>query len=426
MVSLMSQFYDTVVERMMRYARVNTQSSNNADSYPTTVCQRDLALILEKELHGIGASEVYYDEQSYIVYAKVPATVKNAASVGLIAHMDTAPDASGAGVKPWLLKEYNGGDIVLNNEKGIVMHSADYDNLAGYIGEDLILTDGTTLLGGDDKAAISSIMTAAEYLIDHPEIPHGDVCLAFTPDEEVGGLARDLDFDRFGSDTAYTIDGDHLGYYEYETFNASEAIVEIFGLSVHPATAKGIMINASDVAVEFLSSLPATEKPQYTEGREGFYYVTSIDSSCEYAKIRLIIRDFYRSTFENREEYLRKTAACLNNKYGKSVVSVTIKEQYRNMGEIIENAPHLVTNLKRAIEECGIEPVCEPFRGGTDGSSLSFRGLPCPNLSAGYENAHGRFEFVPVCNMEKNVEIILKLCEVSCNTSVSPSITEDN
>ena len=422
----MSQFYDRVVERMMRYARVNTQSSNTADSYPTTSVQRDLAIMLEKELIDIGVSEIFFDERSIILYAKIPATVVNAPSVGFIAHMDTAPDAPGDGIKPWLLKKYDGGNIVLNEEKGIVMRSADYANLAGYIGEDLILTDGTTLLGGDDKAAISAIMTAAEYLVVHPEIPHGDVCLAFTPDEEVGGLARDLDIDRFGSDTAYTVDGDHLGYYEYETFNASEAFIDIFGLSVHPATAKGIMINASDIAVEFLSALPANEKPQYTEGREGFYYVTSVTSTCENANIRLIIRDFDHKKFKDREEYLRKTANKLNNKYGKSVISVRIKEQYRNMGDIIEGVPHLISNLKRAIEECGVEPVYEPFRGGTDGSSLSFRGLPCPNLSAGYENAHGRFEYVPVCNMEKNVEIILRLCEISCKTQINESISEDN
>ena len=410
----MSRFYDAVRERMIRYAKVNTQSSNLSDTFPTTKCQLDLAQMLENELRQIGVDDVFLDDNSYIVYAKIPATAANSSPLGLIAHMDTAPDAPGENVKPWVLENYDGGDILLNAEKGIIMRRADYANLSEYIGEDLILTDGTTLLGGDDKAAIASIMTAAEHLVKNLDIPHGDVCIAFTPDEEVGGLARDLDFKRFGSDTAYTIDGDHLGYYEDETFNASSATVEIKGVSVHPGTAKGIMINASDVAGDFLSALPANDKPQYTDGRQGFYYVTSVSSLCEYAKIELIIRDFDADSFIKRKEYMLGVANYLNDKYGAGTVSVDITDQYRNMREVIETVPHLVSNLRKAIEECGIVPVCEPFRGGTDGSSLSFRGLPCPNLSAGYENAHGRFEYVPICNMEKNVEIILKLCEISC------------
>ena len=413
----MTIFYDAVRERMIRYAKVNTQSSNSANKYPTTECQRDLAIMLESELQNLGAADVFFDKNSYIVYAKIPATVSDASPIGLIAHMDTAPDAPGEGVKPWVLENYDGGDIVLNKEKGIVMRRDDYSNLENYIGEDLILTDGTTLLGGDDKAAVSSIMTAAEYLIEHPEIPHGDICLAFIPDEEVGGLARDLDFECFGSRTAYTIDGDRLGYYEDETFNASAATVEIKGVSVHPGTAKGIMINASDVAADFLSSLPEKEKPQNTDGRQGFYYVTSVRSRCEYALIELIIRDFDADEFIKREDFILSVAKDLNMKYGENTVSVVITEQYRNMREVIETVPHLVRNLRKAIESCGVTPICEPFRGGTDGSSLSFRGLPCPNLSAGYENAHGRFEYVPICNMEKNVEIILKLCELSCTNN---------
>lgn len=411
----MTEFYEKVRERMIRYAKVNTQSANDAGGYPTTDCQRDLAKMLAAELREIGASDVYFDEKTFVVYAAIPATVPGADCVGLIAHMDTAPDAPGEGVKPWVLEKYDGGNIVLNVENDIVMKAADYPNLANYIGEDLILTDGTTLLGGDDKAAISAIMTAVEYLAAHPEHRHGDVRIAFTPDEEVGGLARDLDFGRFGSDTAYTVDGDHLGYYEDETFNASAARVEITGISVHPGTAKGIMINAADVAAEFLAALPPLEKPQYTDGIDGFFYVTSVSASCESAVIDLIVRDFDADKFAEREKLLTAITAGLNEKYGEGTVRLTVTEQYRNMREVIDTVPHLVENLRRAISDCGVTPVCEPFRGGTDGSSLSFRGLPCPNLSAGYENAHGRFEYVPVCNMEKNVEIILRLCALSAD-----------
>ena len=413
----MTRYYESVKERMIRYAKINTQSSNHADSYPTTSCQRDLAVILAKELEQIGASDVFLDERSFIVYAKIPSTAKDAEPVGFIAHMDTSPDAPGENVKPWVLEKYDGGDIILNDKRNIVMHHADYPNLAAYVGEDLILTDGTTLLGGDDKAAISAIMTAAQYIIADPGIEHGDICIAFTPDEEVGGLARDLDFERFGAKTAYTLDGDHLGYYEDETFNASHATITIKGLSVHPGTAKGIMKNASDIASEFLSMLPPTEKPQYTDGREGFFHVISVLGICEEARIEIIVRDFDRDSFESREEFLRTISSRLNEKYGEGTVALSITEQYRNMREIIDSVPYLVDNLRRAIEDCGITPVCEPFRGGTDGSSLSFRGLPCPNLSAGYENAHGRFEYVPIINMEKNVEIIIHLCEIAAEKS---------
>lgn len=360
----MTRFYDAVKERLIRYARVNTQSSNDARSYPTTACQIDLAKMLEKELVSIGASDVFFDENSFIVYAKIPATNKSARPIGFIAHMDTAPDAPGEGVKPWVLKNYDGKDIVLNEEKNIVMRRMDYSNLGDYIGEDLILTDGTTLLGGDDKAAISAIMTAAEFLASHPGISHGDVCIAFTPDEEVGGLARDLDLGRFGSDTAYTVDGDHLGHYEDETFNASAAVVTIEGLSVHPGTAKGIMKNASDVAGEFLGALPEREKPQYTEGREGFYYVTGVSSSCEHARIELIIRDFDTTEFKKREEYLKTVVGALNRKYGDGTVSIAIEEQYRNMREVIDTVPALVADLKKAIEDCGAPPYASLFEVG--------------------------------------------------------------
>ncbi|MBR2812927.1 MAG: peptidase T [Solobacterium sp.] len=406
----MTQFYEQVKERMIRYAEIDTQSDSHSQKTPTTRKQFDLAVMLEKELNDIGAAEVYLDRDACVVYACLPANVA-ADSFGLIAHMDTAPDAPGANVKPWVLEHYDGKDIVLNAEKQIVMSPEDFPNLKHYIGQDLILTDGTTLLGGDDKASIAAIMTMAEYLIAHPEIPHGRIALAFTPDEEVGGLAKDLDFVRFGVPVAYTLDGDHLGWYMDETFNASQAVITIKGRSVHTGTAKGIMINAAELAMEFVHALPAEQKPQYTEGREGFFHVISVHADCEYAKIELLIRDHDALRFKEREDMVLSIGSWLNRHYP-GAVEVKIEEQYRSMKEVVDKVPWMITRLVKAIEACGIQPVQEAFRGGTDGSALSHRGLPCPNLSAGYENAHGRFEYVPIQSMEKNVEILLKLAEI--------------
>ena len=405
-------FYEKVRERMIRYAKVDTQSDHYGTNTPTTETQFDLARMLRDELLSIGASEVYLDETACVVCGKIPSTMPNGGGkpFGLITHMDTAPDAPGANVKPWVLENYDGGEILLNAEQGIVMSPEEFPNLLNYVGQDLILTDGTTLLGGDDKAAIASVMTFAEHVLSHPEILHGPISLAFTPDEEVGGLAKDLDFDRFGAKVAYTLDGDHLGYYMDETFNASEATLEVKGLSVHPATAKGIMVNAADVAGEFLAMLPRFEKPRYTAWREGFFHVIAVNADVEHAKVVLIIRDHDRIQFEHREAYLEKCADALKTAYGEDRVSLTIEQQYRNMKEVIDREPFLIENLTEAIRLSGLEPKTEPFRGGTDGSALSWRGLPSPNLSAGYENAHGRFEYVPIPSMEKNVEILLHLC----------------
>ena len=405
---------EKVQERLMRYAQINTQSQPYQGTWPTTPVQIDLARILADELRSMGIEDVFLDEKTCVVYAHLPASPghESSAPVGFIAHMDTAPDASGDHVRPWLLKHYDGGDIVLNAEKQIVMRVSDYPNLLRYIGQDLVLTDGTTLLGGDDKASIAAIMTMAEYFCTYPEEIHGPLSLAFTPDEEVGGLAHDLDLEHFGADAAYTLDGDHLGYYEDETFYASEAYVEIAGRSVHTGTAKGIMINASDLAFELIGMLPPREKPQYTEGIEGFYHICSCRSDCEHAVIRLIIRDFDACHFHEREDYLRTCVANLQARYGEDRVALRIHHQYSNMKEVLDKHPHLTANLRKAISDSGLTPVCEPFRGGTDGAALSFRGLPCPNLSAGYENAHGRFEYVPVQSMEKNVEILLRLCAI--------------
>ena len=405
-------FYEQVRDRLIRYARVDTQSARVSDTVPTTKKQFDLAYMLRDELVGIGAADVWLDEEKCVVYGRVPATVEGGKAFGLVTHMDTAPDAPGAGCKPWVLEEYDGGDILLNEEKGIVMSPREFPNLKNYVGQDLILTDGTTLLGGDDKAAIAVVMTMAEHLLRHPELPHGPIALAFTPDEEVGGLAKDLDLARFGAQVAYTLDGDYLGYYEDETFNASHATALFRGRSVHTGTAKGIMVNAGDLAAEFVSLLPPGEKPQFTEGREGFFHLVSIRANVELAQVDLIVRDHDAGVFARREQLLRDLAAQMARKYGPERVSLTIAPTYRNMKEVIDRYPFLIDNLTKAISLAGLTPRSLPFRGGTDGSALSHRGLPCPNLSAGYENAHGRFEYVPIPSMEKNVEILLHLAKL--------------
>ena len=405
-------FYEQVRDRLIRYAKVDTQSARVSDTVPTTKKQFDLAYMLRDELLAIGAADVWLDEEKCVLYAAVPATAPGGMAFGLVTHMDTAPDAPGAGCKPWVLMDYDGGDIVLNREKGIVMSPREFPNLNNYVGQDLILTDGTTLLGGDDKAAIAAVMTMAEHLIKHPELPHGPVALGFTPDEEVGGLAKDLDLSRFGAKVAYTLDGDYLGYYEDETFNASHATVTFLGRSVHTGTAKGILINAADMAAEFLSLLPPGEKPQFTEGRQGFFHVVSVQANVEQAQVDLIVRDHDAEIFARREQLLRDLAAHLAEKYGPERVTLAITPTYRNMKEVIDRYPFLVDNLTKAIALAGLTPQSIAFRGGTDGSALSHRGLPCPNLSAGYENAHGRFEYVPIPSMEKNVEILLHLARL--------------
>ena len=407
-----TQFYDQVKERLIRYAKVDTQSDRTSTTVPTTMKQFDLARLLRDELNGLGAEGVWLDEEKCVVYARLPSTLPDGGgkAVGFVTHMDTAPDAPGSGVKPWVLEDYDGGEICLNLEQGIFMRPEEFPNLKNYVGEDLVLTDGTTLLGGDDKAAIAAVMTLAEHYLKHPELPHGPISLAFTPDEEVGGLARDLDLERFGAPVAYTLDGDYLGYYEDETFNASQATLTVRGRSVHTGTAKGIMLNAADVAGEFMAMLPRWEKPQYTEGREGFFHVVSVQGACERAEVVLIVRDHDSIQFAQRENYLRTCAEMLRRTYGPDAVQLRIEPTYRSMKEVIDRHPYLIENLTQAIRESGLEPRSIAFRGGTDGSALSHRGLPCPNLSAGYENAHGRFEYVPIRSMEKNVEILLHLC----------------
>ncbi len=411
----MTSFYNQAKDRMIAYAKINTQSSLHSASTPSTMIQHDLAKLLYDELLQIGVKDSYYDKDNCIIYAYLKGNTKGK-DVGFIAHLDTAPDASGENVKPWVLENYDGKDIVLNKDKNIVISPNDFPNLNNYIGKDLILTDGTTLLGADDKASIASIMTLIEYLVKNPSIKHGNLSFAFTPDEEVGGLAKNLDLKRFNAPIAYTLDGDHLGYYMDETFNASMATIEIRGLSVHTGTAKGIMKNAVDIGNEFLNHLPEKEKPQYTSNREGFYHIISFNGNCEYAKIELIIRDHDEVKFNLRNNKIKDIANKLNKKYGDDSVKCSLHIQYKNMKEVIDKVSYMIPNLIEAIKKAGIAPKSEAFRGGTDGSALSHRGLPCPNLSAGYENAHGRFEYVCIESMEKNVEILLNLIDIYCNS----------
>lgn len=408
----MTEFYNEVRDRLIRYAKIDTQSVRNCKDVPTSKKQFDLARLLLRELEELKLSDIYLDNEKCVLYAEIPANVKTKKDLGIIAHMDTSPDAPGENCQPWVLNNYDGGDIVLNKEKNIVMTTSRFPNLLKYIGQDLILTDGQTLLGGDDKAAISVMMSLAKYLVEHDEIKHGRIVFAFTPDEEVGGLARDLDLDRFNCEAAYTIDGDYVGYYIDQTFNASAAHIEIDGLSVHTGTAKGKMINASEIAAEFINLIPAFERPQYTDGVEGFYHITSINGSCEKATVDLIIRDFDINQFEQREDYIRKCVDYLKDKYDSKRIRLKINETYRSMKMETDKFPYMVESLIKAIRMAGLEPKSIPFRGGTDGSALSHRGLPCPNLSAGYENAHGLYEFVPIQSMEKNVEILLNLIKI--------------
>ena len=398
-----------VEKRLMHYASFDTQSSEESTSAPSTEKQLVLARELKKECESLGFDSVELTDTG-IVYAYLNAnTDKKMDRIGFIAHMDTASEITGANVKCRVISKYDGNTIQLNEEYS--MCKEEFPALANCIGDDLIVTDGTTLLGADDKAGIAIILEAMEQLIQS-EKEHGFIAVAFTPDEEVSGLAKNLDLERFKSPIAYTLDGDHLGYYMDETFNASLSTIEIHGISVHTATAKGIMKNAVDIGNAFLNKLPALEKPQYTQGREGFYHVVSFNGDCEYAKIEINVRDHDSLQFDIRNNTLKMIVDMLNEEYGQGTVNITQRIQYRNLKEVIDQVPFMIPYLKQAIESVGLTPQTEPFRGGTDGSALSHRGLPCPNLSAGYENAHGRFEYVPIQSMEKNVEILLNLIDI--------------
>lgn len=400
-----------VVERFLRYVKIDTQSDEESKGTPTTKGQHELAELLLKELEELGLKEISYDREHCYVYASVPATAgrEDDKVLGFIAHMDTSPAVSGKDVKPVIIDAYDGRDILLNKEKNIIMQVKDFPELSVYVGKRLIVTDGTTLLGADDKAGIAEMMEMAKYLLSHPEIPHGKIRIGFTPDEEVGAGADYFDVKLFGADYAYTVDGGRLGELEYENFNAAGAKVIVNGRSVHPGEAKGKMISALLLAMEFQSMLPQLESPAYTEGYEGFYHLDNLHGSVESAQAEYIIRDHDREKFEKKKQLFLKNAERINQKYGAGTIEIILKDSYYNMREILEQHMHLVEDAKSAMREIGVEPIVVPIRGGTDGARLSFMGLPCPNLCAGGHNFHGRFEYICAESMEKIVELLVKL-----------------
>ena len=404
--------YDTLKDRFLKYVKFETRSDEKSETIPSTPTQLEFAKILAKELEEIGMENVYVNDACF-VNATLPGNVdKDVPVIGFIAHMDTA-DFNATNVNPKIVENYDGKDIVLNEAKDIVLSVEEFPNLKNYVGKTVITTDGITLLGADDKAGIVEIVEAMKYLIEHPEIKHGTVKVAFGPDEEIGRGADNFNVEEFGADFAYTMDGGPVGELEYESFNAAGAVFKIKGKSVHPGTAKGKLINASLIAAEVVNSFPADEVPEKTEGYEGFYFLDKINSNCEEAELSYILRDHDREKFEAKKEFAANVAKKINEKYGKELVSVEIKDQYYNMGEIIKDHMNVVEIAKKAMENLGIKPVIEPIRGGTDGSKISFMGLPTPNIFAGGENFHGKYEFVALESMILATDVIVEIVKLN-------------
>lgn len=402
------------IEKFLRYVKIDTQSDEASTATPSTAKQHELAKVLVSELEAMGASEITYDKEHCYVYASVPAAegCEDGSALGFIAHMDTSPAVTGAEVKPRIVENYDGKDIVLNQEENIIFRAEDFPEVQRLRGKDLIVTDGTTLLGADDKAGVAEIMAAAEYLLKHPHIRHGKIRLGFTPDEEVGAGADHFDVKLFGADFAYTVDGGELGELEDETFNAASGRLVVHGRSVHPGSAKGRMVNSILIAQEFQSLLPEFQKPMYTAGYEGFFHLDSISGNVEETRADYIIRDHDRTLFEQKKELFLSCADFLNRKYGAGTVDAVVQDSYYNMKEALAPHAHLVENAMAALRELGVEPVVSPIRGGTDGARLSFMGLPCPNLCTGGGNYHSRFEYACVQSMEIVTELLVKLAEL--------------
>ncbi|MBQ7635557.1 MAG: peptidase T [Bacteroidaceae bacterium] len=403
----------TIVERFLAYTQFDTQSAEDAGKTPSTDKQLLFARFLADELREIGLEDVEMDNLGYI-YATLPANGKpDAPVIGFISHYDTSPDCSGANIKPRIVKDYDGLDIVLNAEQGIVTDTATFPELKRHIGEDIIVTDGTTLLGADDKAGIAEIVQAMVYLQEHPEIKHGKIRVAFNPDEEIGLGAHHFDVEKFGCEWAYTMDGGEVGELEYECFNAAGAKFTIQGVSVHTGYAKGKMINAGRIAAELVSRIPEADLPETTEGYEGFYHLLNIEGSCERATLSFIIRDHDARKFHERKRFMEQLAEDLSEKYGEGTVTVALRDQYRNMREKVEPVPHVIDMAIKAMELAGVSPRVQAIRGGTDGAQLSFRGLPCPNIFAGGLNFHGPHEFLPVPSLHKAMQVVVNLCELA-------------
>ncbi len=404
---------ETILQRFISYVTVDTESDPHSQSTPSTAKQWDLAHQLVDELQRIGLSDVTIDANAYIM-ATLPSNVAHEVpTIGFISHFDTSPDFTGANVNPQVIERYNGKDIVLNAEENIVLSPDYFEDLKQYVGQTLVTTDGTTLLGADDKAGICEIISAMEYLVQHPDIKHGRIRVGFTPDEEIGRGAHKFDVAKFGADWAYTMDGSQIGELEYENFNAAGAVVTVKGKSVHPGYAKGKLINSMHIATEFINSLPRIETPEHTEGYQGFFHLHDMKGNVESTTLHYIIRDHDKGHFEARKAVMLKLTEELNSQYGREVIVTEIKDQYFNMREKIEPVMHIVDIAEAAMKALRIKPLKKAIRGGTDGSQLSYMGLPCPNIFAGGHNFHGRYEYVPVESMQKASEVICKIAEIT-------------
>ncbi len=402
-----------IVERFLKYVSFTTTSDDKTEMTPSTPGQMIFAQSLVNELKGVGLEEVEVDENGYVMATLPSNCTEKLPTIGFIAHLDTSPDMSGRHVKPRIVQNYDGKDILLNEEDGFVLKIKDFPEIVKYKGQDIIVTNGKTLLGADDKAGIAEIVTAMEYLVLHPEEKHGKIRIAFTPDEEIGQGADYFDVQKFGADWAYTVDGGEIGELEYENFNAALAKVSFFGRNVHPGYAKHKMLNSIRIAHQFTSMLPRHETPEHTEGYEGFYHLVNIEGSVEKTTMHYIIRDHDRDRFERRKKELQHLVNKIVAEFGEDSAKLEIEDQYYNMREKIEPVKHIVDLASRAMKDVGVEPKIQPIRGGTDGAKLSFKGLPCPNIFTGGHNFHGRYEYIPVPSMEKAMQVIVKIATLN-------------
>ncbi|TVQ91628.1 MAG: peptidase T [Bacteroidetes bacterium] len=404
-----------LLTRFLQYINIDTQSNPSSDNTPSTKKQFDLAKVLVKELKELGLKDAHMDDKCYIMATLPPNIDKDVPVIGFLAHIDTSPDMSGKDIKPRIIENYDGQDILLNQQNNLYLKVNDFPELKKYIRQTLITTDGTTLLGADDKAGIAEIITAVEYLVNNPEIKHGTIKIGFTPDEEIGKGVDHFDVNKFGADYAYTIDGGEVGEIDYENFNAAFAKIRVQGRNVHPGMAKNKMINSMLVGSEFNDMLPVFDRPEFTDDYEGFFHLIKFDGTVEESTMQYIIRDHNRDLFENRKKMIYYVADFINKKYGEGTITIEMKDQYYNMREKVEPVYHIVEIAEKAMKELDIKPIIKPIRGGTDGSRLSYMGLPCPNIFAGGHNFHGKYEFIPLESMEKATRVILKIIELYAN-----------
>lgn len=404
-----------LLERFLKYVSIHTTSDENTDLVPSTPQQMEFAKILAEELKDMGMQDVSLDKKGYLM-ATLPSNIdKDVPTVGFISHLDTSPDMSGKNVKPRIVENYDGNDIILNEKENIVLSPKQFPELTMYRGQSLVVTNGLTLLGADDKAGIAEIMTAMDYFIKNPDVKHGKVRIAFNPDEEIGLGAHHFDVEKFGCQFAYTMDGGEIGELEYENFNAAGAKVTFYGTNVHPGYAKNKMVNSMKIATKFMATVPANESPEYTDGYEGFYHLTGIGGDVEKTTVSYIIRDHDRKKFEERKAHLQMLVDKINSEFGDNTATLEVKDQYYNMKEKVEPVKYIVDIASEAIRQAGVEPKVKPIRGGTDGAQLSFKGLPCPNIFAGGHNFHGKYEFVPIQSMEKATEVIKNIIKIVAN-----------